>query len=335
MKFGICAMMKTVPEYVEWARLVDDCGYDMLAYGDTQNLIPEMMVTLTAMSMAAPRPMLCTTISNPMTRHVTVAASGFAALQQVANGRAVFGIGTGDSAVHNMGGRAARVDEMREYCTQFKQLVRGHTVQLNGHDSKMLWPTPDVPIYLAAEGPRMMRLAGEIADGVIFGNGISRPVVEDNLRRVREAAVAAGRDPDGVEPWFFTKVILSDRPEAEVWHDYAWTLAGGANHAFRYTFDGKFVPPELEAPLRRLMDGYRSAEHNQAHSPDHNANLVRDNGLTEFLGERFLIAGSAEHAAARLREMASWGATNVVLTAIWGDPLDYTRRFAEEVLPLI
>jgi 5,10-methylenetetrahydromethanopterin reductase len=334
-RLGIAAMCKSMPEYLEWITVAEDCGYDLAGYGDTQNLLPDAYVALAAMAMRTSRIKLCTTVSNPVTRHPSVAASGFAALQQLSNGRAIFGIGTGDSAVRNMGGRAATVDQIARYCKSFRQLVHGETSDFEGTEMRLLWAAPSVPLYLAAEGPRMMRLAGEVADGVIFGNGISQEVVEANLASVRAAAVAAGRDPDTIEPWFLTKVVLSDESEAALWRRLAWTTAASANHAFLFTFDGKHVPTELEEPLRRLMAGYRSHEHNQVDSPSHNAALVNDNGLTDFLGRRFLIGGTAENIAARIRELAGWGATNLLFTAMWGDPIGYTKRIADEVMPLL
>lgn len=335
VRLGIAAMCKSMPEYLEWVETAEACGYDLAGYGDTQNLLPDAYVALTAMAMHTQRITLCTTVSNPVTRHPSVAASGFAALQQVSGGRAIFGIGTGDSALKNIGRRAATVDEIGRYCRAFRDLVHGKVANHDGHDMRLLWDAPGVPLYLAAEGPRMMRLAGEVADGVIFGNGISEEVVRSNLAAVRAAAEAAGRDPDAIEPWFLIKVVLSDEPEEELWGRLAWTLAASANHAFLFTFENKLVPPHLEEPLRRLMAGYRSHEHNQVDSPGHNAALVNDNGLTEFLGRRFLIGGPPEHVAARLRELASWGAPNLILTAMWGDPLGYTRRIADEVMPLL
>lgn len=335
-RLGIAAMCRSMPEYLEWVEVAESCGYDLAGYGDTQNLLPDAYVALTAMAMRTSRIRLCTTVSNPVTRHPSVAASGFAALQQVSGGRAVFGIGTGDSAVKNMGGRPASVARIRDYCVAFRDLVHGRTTSYDGAaPMRLLWDAPSVPLYLAAEGPRMMALAGEVADGVIFGNGISDEVVDANLRAVRAAAEAAGRDPDAIEPWFLTKVVLADEPEEEVWHRLAWTLAASANHAFLFTFDGKHVPTELEEPLRRLMAGYRSHEHNQVDSPAHNASLVHDNGLTEFLGRRFLIAGPPRHVATRIRELRERGASNLLFTAMWGDPIGYTRRIADEVMPLL
>ncbi len=334
-RLGIAAMCKSMSEYLEWIDVAEACGYDLAGYGDTQNLLPDAYVALAAMASRTSRIKLCTTVSNPVTRHPSVAASGFAALQQLSEGRAIFGIGTGDSAVKNMGGRAATVDQIADYCRAFRDLVHGRTTTYDDRPMRLLWDAPSVPLYLAAEGPRMMRLAGEVADGVIFGNGISREVVQANLAAVRDAAAAAGRDPDTVEPWFLTKVVLSDEPEHDLWTRLAWTLAASANHAFLFTFEGKHVPPELEDPLRRLMAGYRSHEHNQVDTPGHNAALVNDNGLTEFLGRRFLIGGTAEHVAARIRELGEWGATNLLFTAMWGDPIGYTRRIAAEVMPLL
>jgi alkanesulfonate monooxygenase SsuD/methylene tetrahydromethanopterin reductase-like flavin-dependent oxidoreductase (luciferase family) len=128
------------------------------------------------------------------------------------------------------------------------------------------------------------------------------------------------------------KLVFSSRPEPEVWRDYAWTVAASANHAFRFTFAGKFVPEQFEAPLRRLMDGYRSMEHNQESASAHNGALVNDNGLTEFLGERFLIAGRPEHIAERLRALEDAGVRNVLISSMWRDPFTETRRLADEVL---
>jgi 5,10-methylenetetrahydromethanopterin reductase len=337
-RLGIAAMCRNMHEYLEWVEVAEACGYDLAGYGDTQNLLPDPYVALTAMAMRTSRIKLCTTVSNPMTRHPSVAASGFAALQELSNGRAIFGIGTGDSALKNVGRRAARRDEIEAYCRAFKAMVRGEIARYDEREMCLLWDVPasdPVPVFLAAEGPKMMQLAGEIGDGVIFGNGISQDVVADNLRRVREAAVAVDRDPDAIEPWFLTKIVLSDEPEPELWHRLAWTLAASANHAFKFTFEGKFVPDDLQEPMQRLMDEYRSNEHNQVNAGDHNASLVNDNGLTTFLGPRFLIAGNAQHVAFRIRQLDEWGASNLIFTAIWGDPIDYTRRIAAEVMPLL
>ena len=106
-----------------------------------------------------------------------------------------------------------------------------------------------------------MALAGRIADGVIFGNGLSDEVVRDNLGRVREAAESAGRRPEDLEPWFMVKLVLA-QSEEQAWRDHAWTLAASANHSFRSSFEGKHVPPEYHDGIRKLQAGYDSYRHN-------------------------------------------------------------------------
>lgn len=188
-----------------------------------------------------------------------------------------------------------------------------------------------MPIWIAAEGPRMQDLAGRIGDGVIFTNGITEDVVKDNLRRVRAGAIAAGRHPDDVEPWFLVKPHFAASPE-KAWHELAWTLSASANHAFRFSLEGKFVPPEHEAGLRRLMDGDASHQHNVKSAGSHNAAIVTDNHLTEFLGKRFLLAGTSAQIVERIAEMADWGATNFIMPLIFGDAFEDAKRLAKEVL---
>ena len=173
----------------------------------------------------------------------------------------------------------------------------------------------------------MMHLAGRIADGVIFANGVSEDVIKDNIRRVSEGARSAGRDPSEIELWFFAKPYFAESEE-QAWREVAWTLAASANHAFRFSLEEKFVPEEHWEGVRNLQREYASHEHNKKDSGAHNASLVEKNGLSEFLGRRFLIAGSPDRIAERIREIAGHGATNLICTAIFDDQAGYTRRLA-------
>jgi 5,10-methylenetetrahydromethanopterin reductase len=331
-RIGIAAGLPDVRQYMAWARSAESAGFRLLGHGDTQCLLPELHVSLAAMATATDRVLLCPTVTNPLTRHPAVAAAAFGTLQQLSGGRARFGIGTGDSAVTLLGERPARVDHVADYCRAFRALTTGNEADYRGRSFRLEWPAPEVPLWIAAEGPRMLKLAGELGDGVIMGNGLTEDVVRDNLRRVREAAVEAGRDPDAIEPWFFAKIYLCESEE-QAWHDVAWTLAATANHAFQFTLDDKLVPPEHHAAIGRLRNGYASRAHNGlAHSPAANAALVIENGLTEYLGRRFLLAGPPARVLERIEELAAWGARNLLTSAIFGDPFEYTAQIAEHIV---
>ena len=83
IQFGIGAMLPSMPDYLPWAREMERAGFDMVGYGDTQSLLPDAFVALTAMAMETERVRLCPTVSNPVTRHPAIAASAMAAIQQL------------------------------------------------------------------------------------------------------------------------------------------------------------------------------------------------------------------------------------------------------------
>jgi 5,10-methylenetetrahydromethanopterin reductase len=331
MRFGVTGYVAGIERQVAFARLTEELGFELIGYGDTQNLIPDCYVVMTAMALATRRLRIGQTVSNPVTRHPAVTASAMSGLQEISGGRAFLGIGTGDSALINIGEKPATLAQLEAYCRAVRGLCAGETVSWRGRDTRLHFAPQRVPIWIAAEGPRSQELAGRIADGVIFANGITEEVVRDDLRRVRESALRVGRDPDALECWFLVKPCFAESEE-QAWHDFAWTLSASANHAFRFSFEGKFVPQEHRAGLERLMEGYASHRHNIAGADNPNSRLVTENGLTGFLGRRFLLAGSPAHIAERLEELGSWGATNLILTLLFGEPEAYAKRLASEVL---
>src|SRR6516165_4204185 len=111
--------MPDLGRFLEWATLAESCGYDLIGYGDSQCLLPELHVALAATTTVTHRALLCPTVTNPITRHPAVTASAFGALQQLAGGRMRYCVGTGDSAAWLVGERPARVDQIAEHCRAF------------------------------------------------------------------------------------------------------------------------------------------------------------------------------------------------------------------------
>jgi 5,10-methylenetetrahydromethanopterin reductase len=332
LQFGVAAGCPDLATYREWAQVAEASGFDLLGYGDSQCLIPELSVALAAMAGVTTRSLLCPTVSNPVTRHPTVAASAFSALQELSEGRTRFCLGSGDSAALSVGARPSSLAELEAYATAVRGLTRGETVSYHGRELRLEWRTRPVPVWIAAGGPRTMALAGRVADGVLLGAGLSEDVVRDAVGRVRGAAEDAGRDPDDVEIWIFSKIYLCESEE-QAWHDLAWTLAASAHHAFRFTLEGKFVPEQYAPALRALHEQYVVREHNNlANTGRTNADLVRETGLTDFLGPRFLLAGPPSRVQERIVELASWGVTGFFTSAMFGAPIEATRRIGEDVI---
>ena len=95
-----------VPEVVGWARAVERHGYDLLGIADSQSISRDVYVTLGHCATATERIRFGSRVITPVTRHPAVAASAAATLEELAPGRTMIGIGSGDSAAYNIGARA-------------------------------------------------------------------------------------------------------------------------------------------------------------------------------------------------------------------------------------
>jgi 5,10-methylenetetrahydromethanopterin reductase len=186
-----------------------------------------------------------------------------------------------------------------------------------------------VPVYLAAEGPRTLELAGRVADGVIVGLGLTPEVIRLSLAAIERGARAAGRTLGDLDVWWFAKTNLADTRAAAI-EPIKMALAASANHAFRFTLDGKGVPPDLHEKIRALQREYNAHHHELPGAG--NAALTDRWGLTEFLADRFAIAGTPEDCAAQIRRAMAAGARQFVITGFVPEPLTLPRRWMREVV---
>jgi 5,10-methylenetetrahydromethanopterin reductase len=188
--------------------------------------------------------------------------------------------------------------------------------------------TRRVPIYLAAEGPRTLELAGRVADGVIVGLGLTPEVVRLSLAAIERGARSAGRSLDEVDVWWFAKTSLADRREEAI-APIKMALAASANHAFRFTLDGKGVPDDLHEKIRALQRAYDSHHHELPGAA--NASLPDRFGLTDFLVDRFAVAGTPADCVAQVERAMAAGARQFLITGFVPDPRAFMRRWAQEV----
>jgi 5,10-methylenetetrahydromethanopterin reductase len=318
-------------DYLLWLAAAEELGYDIAGHGDSQSLWSDVYVSLAVAAGATSRIRIGTLVTNPVTRHPAVTAGAAASLQKLSGGRMFLGVGTGDSALATIGERPAAVAAFESYCRAVSRLCAGATVEWGGRTLRMSWPVEPVPLWISAEGPRMLRLAGQIADGVIIASGTGADVIDHVLGAITEGAEDAGRTIDDIEVWWMLKPYLA-ASEEEGWHDLRWTLAGTANHLFRFTMADKFVPTELHEPIRRLQQEYASDTHGKVAEGAHNARLVEKYGLTEWLGRRFALAGPPEVIVERIRGLARQGVTRLLLPQFVADRVGFMRRFDTAVV---
>jgi 5,10-methylenetetrahydromethanopterin reductase len=337
LRFGTGTTVKDFTAYREWLRVADDCGFDLLTTGDSQSLWADPFTIMSVAADRTTRPGLAVTVSNPMTRHPAVAASACAAVQQISGGRFAFGLSSGDSALRNIGVRAAKVDEIGAYVTALQKLTAGERVDWDGASLQLHWLGPDpvpVPIWMAAEGPRTQHLAGRIANGVVLSNCLTRDAYELATENIAAGAREVGRTLDDIEIWCMANIVLAPT-EREGIDQITYVLAGTANHIYRFAMAGKGLPDELVGPMRSLMSEYDSRHHAQRDTAlaHNNAALVDKYGVRDYLAPRSTIAGPPERCIDRLHEVAENGPRNLILAQFVADPLEWMRTMATEVLP--
>jgi 5,10-methylenetetrahydromethanopterin reductase len=240
----------------------------------------------------------------------------------------VLGVGSGDSAIYTIGAPPATVAGLEETIAILNALTRGESIRQEGHTWRVHRANRRVPIYLAAEGPRTLELAGRMADGVIVGLGLTPEVIALSLAAIERGARAAGRTLADIDVWWFAKTSLADRRDDAI-AAIKMALAASANHAFRFTLEGKGAPADLHEKIRSLQRDYEAHQHEIAGAA--NADLPDRWGLTMFLADRFAIAGTPTDCVAQIERARAAGAHQFVITGFVRDPRAFMRRWAKEV----
>jgi alkanesulfonate monooxygenase SsuD/methylene tetrahydromethanopterin reductase-like flavin-dependent oxidoreductase (luciferase family) len=141
-------------------------------------------------------------------------------VSQLTGGHFILGIGTGGAYTpqyRRMFGLRERssLRMMRDYLTTIGALVSGQSVEHEGRSHTLrgvrlgIAPPPRTPVYLGALGPEMLRLGGEIADGICL-NWCSAEQIPWSRERIAEGARAAGRDPASVQVVEYIRICVDD-----------------------------------------------------------------------------------------------------------------------------
>jgi 5,10-methylenetetrahydromethanopterin reductase len=162
----------------------------------------EAVTTCMAFAMKMPGTVLVPTAVSPYLWHAMPTAMAMATLDEVAPGCAAIAIGTGNPLFLAESGRAVErpVRALREFTEALRKLWSGEAVHADGEFVRLAGarlafrPSAPIPIYIAAIGPDMLRLAGSIGDGVVLSAGLSSDSVRASIARCAEGATARGRD---------------------------------------------------------------------------------------------------------------------------------------------
>tara|TARA_B100000674_G_C37953466_1_gene968414 strand:+ start:365 stop:1390 length:1026 start_codon:yes stop_codon:yes gene_type:complete len=330
--FAVTLLPNSLDEFVSWCRTAEVSGFNAVGIGDSQSLYRETFLASALALQNTSDIKVGPRVINPITRHPAVSASGVLTLEEIAPGRALLGIGTGDSSVHNAGVKPANMARTKDYTIAIKELLTEGETIYQGETARLTWGRADIPVYVAASGPKTLELAGEVADGVIIQTGLLPEVVEDALNCIKRGAERAGRDFNKIDKTWFPWVNVAANKEEAI-ENILHSLASGAKHLGRFTTKGKHIPESMVPLIEKVYAEYKFEQH-QIPGND-NGKLIKKLGLAEYLADRFAIVGNSKDCARKVAEAAEAGARHFWMSVHFPDKEDFMREWNEKVIKTV
>ncbi len=289
------------------AQSAEQGGWDGLYFPDTQCLSGDIYSAMCLAAKATQQLKVGTAVTNPVTRHPSVTASAIATVQVESGGRAVLGIGRGDSSLAYIGQKPAPVATLETYLDQLQRYLRGESVDIDGYASRNMWiessGQPKVPVDVAATGPRVISLGARLAERVTFAVGANPARIQSAMDLAKTARAAAGLNPDDLSFGAYVNVACDDDIER------AQAMIKGSVGTFaHFTGMSSSNSEGLQdaAIYRHIGANYDMANH--ARSAAGHMQTVPD----EFVS-RFAVTGNENYCVDRLGEIIALGLDRLIL----------------------
>ena len=336
MEFGICLKGDLdIGRTVALAHQAEAAGFDYMWFADSHVLWSDIYTQMALCLDHTRRLRFGPLVTNPRVREWSVVASIFARLVQIGGGRLDVAVGRGDSSVRVMGRRPATLGQLTAFCDSLRTMLRGEPCAYEGASGPVCldWVDPcDLPIWIAAYGPRALAAAGTHGDGLVIqlaDPGLCRWMAA----RAIAARKAAGLETSGYRVLACAPAWIGDRKTAIA--ETSWFPAVVGNHVAdivgRHGAGSKLVPDSLTAFIAARQgcgadEGYDYRQHAVAGSD--NVHYV-----TDAITESFCLIGPAEAHVEKLKALEAAGVTQFTLYLMTGEQERLVSEYATRVLP--
>lgn len=323
-------------EVAALARRAEDLGYDYAGVMDSPLLagrLADPYPFLTAIALSTRRITFGPAVTNVFTRHPVVTAAAIMGLERIAPDRVILGLGTGDSALNTIGAGAAakrtgQVERQRataETVSQLRRLFAGQPVSFGGREIALPEPLP-LKVWIAATGPKILRLAGGIADGVIIQAGLHPAVLRYCIAEIHAGAREAGRDPGTVEIVCSTMCIATGDRARDL--ELARPLLG-----WYYAAAPRYLEMAGEEVTQRAPD--RPIFPDLGHALDWDDAVEACRFVSETAVEKFCLIGPPDAWPRRLQELAELGVQHFFMRhhLTYSEPVELMELIGQRVIP--
>ncbi len=296
------------------AKLAEDAGFKNIWITDHYNN-RDVWSTLAVLSMMTNRIKLGTGVTNPYTRNVAITASSIASINELSGGRAILGIGPGDKATFDKMGIEwdKPLTRVKEAVLAIRALLAREQVNQAGFKgAQMAFGAGKIPIYIGAQGPKMLELAGGIADGVLI-NASHPDDFKFAVPVIRQGAREAGRNPEDVQVCAYAS-FSADKDQAKAVNAskivVAFIVAGSPQNVLDRHNIGTDEAKAISDALAKY--DFKSAMA----------------AVTPKMTEAFSVSGTPQDCRARIDELVKTGVTQIVV----GSPIGPNKESAIKLI---
>jgi 5,10-methylenetetrahydromethanopterin reductase len=316
LSLGVVTSMP-ISDSVKYAQRAEESGFHRVWVGE-DILSREIFTYLTILALRTGTIGIGSGITNPYVRKITTIASSSAGVQHLSGGRFILGLGPGGlPEVEKITGRPPHnvVDVMWEATTVLKRIFNGGAVSHQGVLiclSDYIITHPEIKpleIYFGVRGPKLLGLAGEVADGVIFSGPLD--YLARGIEIVEESARASGRDPKGIGRVLWNAFVMGSDLKAA--RPMAATMMASLPKAALDYID---IKRETVEEVRRL---FALSRYGDAYS------LIHEDMIRELM-----IAGTRTEIEDRVEKCRRMGFDELVVGPPYGkDPLKVILEMGE------
>ena len=338
-----------VAKVVEFCQRCEDAGFSGVGFVDSQMYFRDTYVIMAQVLQATERLRVHPALTCPGVRHPSVVASAAKTVQEFGADRMELWLGRGGTAHRMVGVPRLRISEMRDAVVRIKALLNGESnvfepvegLAETGPRMYFSGGTP-VPIYMAAGGPLIGRLTGELCDGVLLFCHPNAESLAEARQWVADGANRAGRDPSDVQEWLQMRCVVRDTREEAVRAfspNLPEFLAGDGAQEWLTKLGIEYDISTLKTKFQEAYAALRALYPEFIHIMDWDAAekicQVIPYELQEALAEKLAVFGDPDQVVQQMKQLELLGCHRIFMQPVWtfSFPEPEVRAFKEVIGP--